>query len=414
VIYGTLVDMCADGKSIDLASLSEQLKIERKFNDVGGYAYLAQISGRIPTTAQAQFFIEKLMELYALRQLINKGQALVESAYNYSGDLKSSFSKHAHEIMTIASGSTIEPEASWDDLIEQALDVTESLITNKGRPPALVIDFPWKEMNELFQPMQRGQLVIPAGRTSTGKSCLLRQIAHHACVCGHKVYYDTLEVKPHQVPLQLAAMFSKIGIRQLHSAHKKDQNDFKSVLKDLRRLGIVVTNRERSFSQIVSRVKALHAAGRMDMFCVDYGGLIEEVSTARRQDLATEASRVMAGLKMLAVETNSVGVVPWQLNRDAEKDGNREPRLSDLRDCGQLENHGDKILLIHRPDENPLTKQHQKENSRVADMPRFFQNISQSKGRDDGVSLMSFYFNRPIAAFEEIQKDQPGDVQSEF
>lgn len=418
VIYEILAIMYAEGKPIDLASLCEEMMINKTLEQVGGFAYLTQISSRMPTTAQAEFFIEKLMELWTLRELIVKGSKLVEGVYDYTGDIKETFTGLAADIMALSSGADIVKEASWDDLITQAEDVAQSLIKNKGRPPAMVINFPWDEMNTLFQPMQRGQLIIPAGRTSTGKSCLLRHLACGAIKDGHAVYYNTLEVKPHQVPLQIAAMLSRIGIRQLHDSHHRDQGDFLGALRDLRGLKMIVTSNDKSFSQIEPRVRALAATGKCDMFCVDYGGLVEEVRNSKPFDLSSNASRVMSGFKSIAVETNTVGVVPWQINRSAEKEGNREPRMSDLRDSGQIENHADKILLIHRPDSTPaeIGGHQQADNDRLADRPRFFQNISQSKGRDDGTSLMSFWFNRSTASFEPIVKAEaaPKETQAEF
>lgn len=417
VIYSVLEGMYAEGKPIELSSLAEELATTRTLEQVGGYPYLLQITSRLPTTAQADYFIEKLIELWTLRELIVKGSSLVERVYAYGGDIKEEFTGLAAEIMALSSGADIIKEASWDDLITQAEDVAQSLIQNKGRPPAMVINFPWDEMNSLFQPMQRGQLVIPAGRTSTGKSCLLRHLACGAIKENHAVYYNTLEVRPHQVPLQIAAMLSRIGIRQLHNSSDGDKDLYLGTLRDLRGLKMIVTSSDKSFAQIEPRVRALAAVGKCDMFCVDYGGLVEEVRNSKPFDLSSNASRVMGGFKAIAQDTNSVGVVPWQINRGPEKEGNREPRISDLRDCGQLENHADKILLIHRPDTwaAEVGGHQQADNDRIADRPRFFQNISQSKGRDDGTSLMSFWFNRQTASFEPIIKDEakPKETQTE-
>jgi replicative DNA helicase len=416
-IYSQLLAMLGSGKPIDLATLTEELKSIGKMEECGGYPYLMQVSKRTDTTAQVDYFINKVIELSRLRQIIALSTGLVESVYSYSGEIEKTFTPDIAKLIGIVTGGDHKAEASWPDLIEEALAAAESIITHKGRPPAQIINFPWIEWDGLFQPMQRGQLVIPAGRTSTGKSCLTRQIAAHACEQGHKVYYVTLEVKPHQVPLQLAAMKSRIGLRQLHAESKSAQADFISILKDLAGWGIIVTSRDRSYTSITARARALGAAGKMDMFCVDYGGLVEEVQQAKRHDLSTEASRVMGGFKSIAMETNSVGVVPWQINRDAEKSENRQPRISDLRDCGQLENHADKILLIHRPDNfpNELGGHQQSDNDRVAERPAFFQNIAQGKGRDDGTSLVSMWFRRPIASFEPISRtDEVKQQQAEF
>ncbi len=109
-------------------------------------------------------------------------------------------------------------------------------------------------------------------------------------------------------------------------------------------------------------------------------------------------------LKVLAVELNIVIVMLWQLNRGSEKESNREPVNSDLKDSGSLEEDADKILLIHRPNENPHTGQSQSSSTPPEECPRFFQNIIQSKGRDEGTQLVSFYFDRATATFDPIQK----------
>ena len=89
VLFEKLVDLYNKGTAIDLAIIAEELKTSRQLDEIGGYAYLTQISGRIPTTAQATYFIEKVRELHLLRELIKVATAAVEQCYAYDGDRKS-------------------------------------------------------------------------------------------------------------------------------------------------------------------------------------------------------------------------------------------------------------------------------------------------------------------------------------
>lgn len=86
LIYDRLVVMWSAGKPIDLAVLAEELKTTRQLDEIGGYAYLTRISGRIPTTAGAGYFIDKVIELQQLRNFIRVSTQSVEDCYGYSGN----------------------------------------------------------------------------------------------------------------------------------------------------------------------------------------------------------------------------------------------------------------------------------------------------------------------------------------
>lgn len=85
VIFEKLVQLYNAKKPIDLAVLAEELKKSKQLAAVGGYGYLAQISSRIPTTAQSNYFIEKVCELHRLRELIKVATGAVEKCYTYAG-----------------------------------------------------------------------------------------------------------------------------------------------------------------------------------------------------------------------------------------------------------------------------------------------------------------------------------------
>lgn len=404
-LYALMVEMVASGLQVNDATVFQELARRKMLDEVGGSKQFMAISGSVPTAANAAQLVKCIHELATIRTVIRLASELVERGYNYAGDgVPEMLSGPMSQLLALASNSN-DPDPSWEEIIDEAERITAELIANKGKPLASTIEFPWRQMNELFGPMQRGQLVILAARTSIGKSSLARPIACHAARAGHNVYFDTLEVKPVRVALQMAATLSRIGVRQVGAAHEQDQEDFMAALRSLKKAGITMSRKDRSLAQIVGRAKALGSQGKIDFMVVDHGGYIDEIATARSMGEKTAAvGRVTKALKNLAVDLNIPVMLLWQLNRGSEKDNNREPMLSDLKDSGSVEEDADKVLFIHRPTENPLTKVEQSSTSMVGDCPRFFQNIIQSKGRDDGTTFMSFYFDRVTASFEPIQK----------
>lgn len=86
VVYEAMLALYHRGVPIDLQILAEELKNTRQLEGIGGYAYLTQISTRVPTTAQANYFISQVRKLHQLRTIITNATSAVERVYEYSGE----------------------------------------------------------------------------------------------------------------------------------------------------------------------------------------------------------------------------------------------------------------------------------------------------------------------------------------
>jgi hypothetical protein len=87
LIYKKLCELYQTNPPVEMAVLAQSLKDSGHLSAIGGYAYLMQISARIPTTAQAVYFLNKVKELYAIRELILAATSTVEQAFQYTGGL---------------------------------------------------------------------------------------------------------------------------------------------------------------------------------------------------------------------------------------------------------------------------------------------------------------------------------------
>jgi replicative DNA helicase len=79
---------------------------------------------------------------------------------------------------------------------------------------------------------------------------------------------------------------------------------------------------------------------------VDYLQLVSHTGAQSREN---EVGFVSRGLKAMAMELNIPVIAAAQLNREAEKRTDHQPRMSDLRDSGQIEADADIVGLVHRP-----------------------------------------------------------------
>lgn len=87
IVFGAALKLDAEGKPVSSSTIAQELRDSKQLDVVGGYAFIAQVSGLIPTTVQASYFMEKVAEQATLRELIRLSTAAVEDCHNYTGDL---------------------------------------------------------------------------------------------------------------------------------------------------------------------------------------------------------------------------------------------------------------------------------------------------------------------------------------
>lgn len=405
IVFQTMTQLLGKGQAVTAEAVGLALDAAGQLKTIGGFPVLMRVSATIATTAAAGQVIERVASLHAARETIRSAEAIASVAGSIGDeDLAESVSPHVTRLLAALGGHSSADARSWDAVLDEALTTAENVIEGKGLPADQVIPFPWPELDDYFQPMQRGQLVLVAARPSVGKSSLARQIALHSARQGMHVVFFSLEVGAAKIPAQMAAMLSGIGCTELGRAQVRDQAAYRKSLESLRGLPIRIFERDRSIPQILGRLRAVHAQRPVDLVILDHGGCVSDVAMADQRKKIGVIGQLTKSLKAFAHDQRAVSLLLWQLKRQADHEENREPRDTDLRDSGELEQDADKILLIHRPDTNLLTRLPQSSTDSPRDLPTFFQNVIQAKGRDDGTGRVSFHFRRRTATFTPIRR----------
>jgi replicative DNA helicase len=103
-----------------------------------------------------------------------------------------------------------------------------------------------------------------------------------------------------------------------------------------------------SILQLRAKARRMYQQHGIKLFVIDYLQLLH--STAKRaENRQQEIADISSGIKSLAKELNVPVIVLSQLNREMEKDKNRKPRMSDLRESGSIEQDADLIGLLYKP-----------------------------------------------------------------
>ena len=103
--------------------------------------------------------------------------------------------------------------------------------------------------------------------------------------------------------------------------------------------------------ELRTKARRLQAEAGLDMIVVDYLQLMQSSTTTRDANRVQEVSEISRGLKALARELNVPVVALSQLSRQPEMRESKEPRLSDLRESGSIEQDADLVLFLWREKE---------------------------------------------------------------
>lgn len=200
-----------------------------------------------------------------------------------------------------------------------------------------------------------GGYYILGARTSLGKTTLAVNFLQAALADGRWVAFFTNEMMDYDIFGKLVSRRTKIWGSRIHTGDLSEpQIDYISrTCAELEREKLGINYRAgRRWETFSAECRRLRRAGRLDIVVQDYVQQMRWPSRkwTSRNDELTEIS---AGMKDLALDLEIPVITLAQLNRNAEKAGEKGgvPSVADLKDCGGLEQDADAIILIHRPRE---------------------------------------------------------------
>jgi replicative DNA helicase len=205
------------------------------------------------------------------------------------------------------------------------------------------------KMSSGFHP---GEMIVIAARPSMGKSSLAMNIAEHVAVDqGLPVGVFSLEMTAESIVLRMLCSRSRVNLRSVRDGFlaERDFPKLTGAAGKLARAPLVIDDSSGlSILQLRAKARRMSQQHGIKLFVVDYLQLLH--STARRaENRQQEIADISNGLKSLAKELSVPVIVLSQLNRELEKDKNRKPRMSDLRESGSIEQDADLVGLLYKP-----------------------------------------------------------------
>ena len=284
-------------------------------------------------------------------QLVSVANDISASAINRDGKSSPEILDRAERLIFEISEtrSTGSGPQDINSLLTKTSEQLQFLFKQKGQITGVPTSF--TDLDEKTSGLQKGSLVIVAGRPSMGKTVMLVNLAESCAITTKKpVLIFSLEMPAESIVMRMLSSLGRINQQKLRSGQLDDEDwpRVMSVVSLLSQYKIfiddtpaITPNEMRSRARRIAREH-----GELGMIAVDYLQLM--TSGENNENRATEISNISRNLKALAKELNVPVVAGSQLNRGLEQRPDKRPVMSDLRESGAIEQDADLIMFIYR------------------------------------------------------------------
>ena len=352
IIFEALVTLYEDKRDFDMVLLRDELKKRKRLKAVGGVEYLVSVTDSVPAVANVEYYIEIVKDKALLRRLVLAGNEILNTAYDEGGEVGEKLDEAERKIFALAEKRMSGVAVQLQDLLKEAFEKIEA--RKSDDPLGIITGLPtgYYELDDHLCGLQKGDMIIIAGRPSMGKTSLALNIAEHIGVDRDvPVAFFSLEMNNQQLSERFLCSHARVDMQRVRKGII-DEDEFEGLQHACGELfeKPIYIDDTPGLTPLMIRAKCRRLKSQYDIQCVfvDYLQLMH--LGARVESRQQEVSTMSRYMKGLAKELDIPVVVLSQLNRSPEHREGHRPRMSDLRESGSIEQDADVIMLLHRED----------------------------------------------------------------
>ncbi len=353
-IYRAMVDLDSKSEPIDLLSVTSRLRLNGTLEEIGGPAYLVELTSKVVTTANVEAHSRLLLEKYLARELIRTCEEVKLRAFIGEDDTFELLDQAESSLFRLSETRHRRSFMRMDKLSHEAMEHLQFIHDHHTAVTGVASGL--TDLDELTSGWQKTDLIILAARPSQGKTALALTLARNAAlnpVKEHRVPVAvfSLEMGAQQLVLRLLCSEAQVDMQSARKG-KLSGEDWKKVSHAISRLheAPIFIDDTAGITPLELRAKCrrLKATENIGMVIVDYLQLMEVTRSMDSRE--REISTISRSLKALAKELNVPVIALSQLNRGVESRPDKRPMLSDLRESGAIEQDADIVMFIYRPE----------------------------------------------------------------
>ena len=350
IIFQAIVNLYSKSEPIDIITLKDELESMDKFEQVGGYEYLASLPDKVPTTANVQKYIKIVEEKSILRNLIKTANEIIELGYDPTEDVEDIMDGAEKKIFDIMQSKNQKGYTPIKDVLVESFTKLEELYNRKQHITGVPTGF--AELDYKTAGLHGSELILVAARPAMGKTAFALNLATNAALRGNApVAIFSLEMSKDQLVNRILCSEAMVDSNKVRTG-KLDEDDWVKLAGAIGPLSeaemYIDDTPGISVMEIRTKCRKLKMEKNIGLVVIDYLQLVQgNKRTASREQEISEISR---SLKILAKEINVPVIALSQLSRAVEQRPDHRPMLSDLRESGSIEQDADIVMFLYRDD----------------------------------------------------------------
>ena len=430
-IYDSILRMTDKNMVANPVTLKPMFDADETMKEVGGAAYLAQLTGSGAAIIGARDFAQQIYDLALLRSLVGVGRDMVEGALDTSEDVAplEQIERAETELYRVAEQGGGEGKAkSFGEATRLAVEMAQKALNSGGHLSGVTTGL--DSLNGKIGGMHKSDLMILAGRPGMGKTSLATNIAFAAAQrfvrdqedgidpaksVGAPTAFFSLEMSADQLATRILAEQSGISSENLRMG-KISQQEFRSLARaaaELENLPLYIDDTPGlTIAALRTRARRLKRQKGVGFVVVDYLQLLQGTGRGSAGDnRVQEISEISRGLKQLAKELDCPVLALSQLSRAVEQREDKRPQLSDLRESGSIEQDADMVWFVFRGDYYLAAKQPADDHPEFAawqeEMQRIYglAEVIVAKQRHGATGKIRLKFDSRITKFSDLAEE---------
>lgn len=350
-IFNAIEALIMEQIPVDITTLTSRLVDNNQIDKVGGVEYLTKISSAIVSSSNIKYYIDIIMDKSLLRKLINTTEMIASKGYENLEDIDDLIQDAEKTILNVTRNRRVSDFKSSQEILSAVHENLVALSKNNGQITGIPSGF--RDIDNITNGFQAGDLIILAARPSVGKTAFALNIASNAAHITKKpVAVFSLEMPAEQLIKRMLSAAGRIEGSKLRNG-QLDEEDWLKYSKATSVLSsdpIYIDDTPGiRVNEIASKCRKLEREHGLGLVIVDYLQLIVG-NTNSRESRQQEVSDISRSLKGIARELNVPVIALSQLSRSVEQRNDKRPMMSDLRESGAIEQDADIVAFLYRDD----------------------------------------------------------------
>ena len=372
------------------------LEDDEGLRELGGAAYLANLSGGAVSSYAARDYAQTIRDLAIRRDLMDLGREIASKAarVDVASEPREQIVEAEQALYAMSEqGQSGQGFQSFLKAVTDAVMVANAAYQRDGGLAGVSTGL--TDMDKKLGGLHKSDLLILAGRPSMGKTSLATNIAFNiaktyrrgelpdgteGAVNGGVVGFFSLEMSAEQLAARILSEAAEVPSEQIRRGDMTETEfrRFVEAAKQLEACPLFIDDTPAlPIPQLAARARRLKREHGLDVLIVDY---LQLCRPGRASDSrVNEVSEITQGLKAIAKELDIPVIALSQLSRQVENREDKRPQLSDLRESGSIEQDADVVMFVFR--EEYYAEREKPGDDRLDEMAKWQERMERLHGK---------------------------------